>query len=190
MYQCQFYVVNYLLLFIHFSRPFKNVSHLFYTVFPECLTIFTVFTSKSFSGSLPIFSLIMVWVFTMFLCPQNIPLSSHFPTDYVNGHFFPDCQVIIIAPSLHAKSIRLVKWLLWSLEWERLVTLFFSLQLSFCSLMVGPGLFLSFAGVYRISLTLGSLSADDLVCVSVFLVVWVEAPALGCAGSCVDCICS
>ena len=54
--------------------------------------------------------------------------------------------------------------------------------------MVAPCLFLSFADVYRISLTLDRISADDLVCVSVFLVVWGEAPALGFAGSCVNCI--
>ena len=37
---------------------------------------------------------------------------------------------------------------------------------------VGPYLFGSFVGVYGISLTLGSLSADEWLCFSVLLVVW------------------
>ena len=83
-----FCVLNYSLLLVYFSRPFKNVSHLFSSLFPEGLIIFTISTSESFFGSLPIFSLIMFWDFTIFLCPQDIYLSSHFPTYCVNGHFF------------------------------------------------------------------------------------------------------
>ena len=56
---------------------------------------------------------------------------------------------------------------------------FLILQLSLPSLMVGPFLFVSFAGVYDISLALGNLSADDLICVSVLLVVWCGAINLG-----------
>ena len=66
--------------------------------------------------------------------------------------------------------------------------MFLSLQLNLPSLMVVPCLFVSFVGVYGISLTLGSLSADDLVCVSVLLAVWCEASVMGCAGSWVECI--
>ena len=51
------------------------------------------------------------------------------------------------------------------------------------SIMVEPCQLVSFAGVYRFSLTLGSLSANDSVCVSVLLVVWWEASTLGSAGN-------
>ena len=128
-------------------------------------------------------SLIRFWVFTMFFCPQNISLSSQSPTYWVNKHFFPGSWDIFIVPSLHSELIRLVEWLVWALEWERLETMFLSLQLSLPSLMVGPCLFVSFAGVYGICLMLGSLSANDFICVSVLHVLWHEASALGCASS-------
>ena len=64
-------------------------------------------------------------------------------------------------PRLHSKLIKLIEWLVLALELERLTTMFLSLQLSLPSLMVEPYLFMSFVGVYGISLTLGSLSADE-----------------------------
>ena len=47
--------------------------------------------------------------------------------------------------------------------------------------MAEPCQLVSFAGVYGISLTLGSLSANDSVCVSILLVMWHEASTLGSA---------
>lgn len=47
---------------------------------------------------------------------------------------------------------------------------------------------LSLAGVYGISLTFGNLSDEDLVYVSILLVVCCEASVLGCAGRWVECI--
>ena len=44
------------------------------------------------------------------------------------------------------------------------------------------------SGVYGISLTLGSLSADEWLCFSVLLVVWCGLSAMGCVGSWVQCI--
>jgi len=49
--------------------------------------------------------------------------------------------------------------------------MFLNLQLSLPSLMVIPYLFMSFVDVYRISLTLGSLFAEDWLRFSVLLVV-------------------
>ena len=66
--------------------------------------------------------------------------------------------------------------------------MFLSPQIGLPSLLVGPYLFMSFVGVYGISLTLGSLSADEWLCFSVLLVVCCEASALGYAGSWVQCI--
>ena len=66
--------------------------------------------------------------------------------------------------------------------------MFLSLQLSLPSLMMGPYLFMSLVFVYGISLTLGSLSADEWLCFSVLLVVWCDASAMGCVGSWVQCI--
>ena len=45
-----------------------------------------------------------------------------------------------------------------------------------------------FVGVYGISLTLGSLFAEDWLHFSVLLVVWCEASALGCVAIWVQCI--
>ena len=180
-------VVNCLLL-IHFSTPCRNISHLFSNPFLECFITFTTTISKLFSGSLPTFSFIMFCVFTTFLCLQHSSLTSHFPTYCVNGHFFPNCCIIAIAPRLHSKSINLVEWLVWALRLERLKARFLSLHLSLPSLMVVPYLSISFVGVYRIILTLGSLFAEDWLCFSVLLVVWCEASALGCVGIWVQCI--
>ena len=91
-------------------------------------------------------------------------------------------------PRLHSKLIKLIEWLVLVLELERLTTMFLILQLSLPSLMVGPYLFMSFVGVYGISLTLGSLSADEWLCFSVLLVVWCGLSAVGCVGSWVQCI--
>ena len=44
------------------------------------------------------------------------------------------------------------------------------------------------SGVYGISLTLGSLSADEWLCFSAFLVVWCDTSAVGCVGILVECI--
>ena len=66
--------------------------------------------------------------------------------------------------------------------------MFLSLQLSLPSLMAGPYLFVSFVGVYGISLTLGSLSADEWLCFSVLFVVWCGLSAVGCVGNWVQCI--
>ena len=91
-------------------------------------------------------------------------------------------------PRLHSKLIKLIEWLVLVLELERLTTMFLILHLSLLSLMVGPYLFMSFVGVYGISLTLGSLSADEWLCFSVLLVVWCGLSAVGCVGSWVQCI--
>ena len=77
---------------------------------------------------------------------------------------------------------------MWALQLERLKARFLSLHLSLPSLMVVPYLSISFVGVYRIILTLGSLFAEDWLCFSVLLVVWCEASALGCVGIWVQCI--
>ena len=66
--------------------------------------------------------------------------------------------------------------------------MFLSLQLSLPSLMAGPYLFVSFVGVYGISLTLSSLSADEWLCFSVLFVVWCGLSAVGCVGNWVQCI--
>ena len=173
------------LLIVCYSR---NVSCLFSVLFLECFITFTTTTSKLFSGSLPTFSFIMFWVFTTFLCLQHSSLTSHFPTYCVNAHFFPDCCIISIAPHLHSKLLKLVEWLVWALQMDWLTTRFLSLQLSLPSLMVVLYLSVPFVGVYGISLTLGSLFAEDWLHFSVLLVVWCEASALGCVGIWVQCI--
>ena len=134
------------------------------------------------------FSFIMFCVFTTFLCLQHRSLTSHFPTYCVNAHFFPDCCIISIAPHLHSKLLKLVEWLVWALQMDWLTTRFLSLQLSLPSLMVVLYLSVSFVGVYGISLTLGSLFAEDWLHFSVLLVVWCEASAVGCVGIWVQCI--
>ena len=68
---CVCAVVNCLLL-LHFSSPSRNVSHLFSIPLLECFIIFTTTISKLFSGNLPTFSLIMIWVFTTFLGLQHL----------------------------------------------------------------------------------------------------------------------
>ena len=172
-------VVNCLLL-LHFSSPSRNVSHLFSIPLLECFIIFTTTISKLFSGSLPTFSLIMIWVFTTFLYLQYSSLTSHFPTYCVNAHFFPDCCIISIAPHLHSKLLKLVEWLVWALQMDWLTTRFLSLQLSLPSLMVVLYLSVPFVGVYGISLTLGSLFAEDWLhffCLAC-CVVWGISPGL------------
>ena len=47
---------------------------------------------------------------------------------------------------------------------------------------------LSFAGGYGISVTFGNLSDEDLVYVSILLVLSCESSVLGCAGRWVECI--
>ena len=106
----------------------------------------------------------------------HIPLPTTYFSDFTfpycaPHHFFPNFCVIVIAPRLHSKLIKLVECLVWALQLERLTTMFLNLQLSLPSLMVIPYLFMSFVDVYRISLTLGSLFAEDWLRFSVLLVV-------------------
>ena len=106
----------------------------------------------------------------------HIPLPTTYFSDFtfpycVPHHFFPNFCIIVIAPRLHSKLIKLVECLVWALQLERLTTMFLNLQLSLPSLMVIPYLFMSFEDVYRISLTLGSLFAEDWLRFSVLLVV-------------------
>ena len=89
----------------------------------------------------------------MFVSPQHISLSSQFPTYRVNGHFFPVCWVIVMSKSpLQVSKVGWVTSVGFGVEETDNYVLKNAAESS--SLMVVPCQFMSFVGVYEISLTM------------------------------------